>query len=195
MEGLLLRVLEDLAKANGLGLRTIKHSGIIQQDGKILWKDKSLKLKFTDNVLTEVKHVVTGEKGTIPKGMHITTEYNFTNCWCAEDFRAQLKPMPPIKLSGLFGSGKAATPFATPSGGNYKQAKQALEVYINAVDAKWKADLAKLQGNQEDKDRKVQVEEAIARRREEEGRATMEKVQKRAAIALEERDAKRVCRA
>jgi hypothetical protein len=131
-------------------------TGGIGGDGKLIFKDRILMVHLNPaKLVIKLTHVPSGTSVDVAESFHMTPEFDFDGFWCLDDAKAQMKPMPPIKLGKFFASKVGLIAYTL---GNNKPANQkVLNSFAASIEAKWLADIAAVQGNTATLDKRSQI--------------------------------------
>ena len=113
--------------------------------GQLVFKNKALQLTFDDaGVLTEIAHTASGTKGQLPKGSHITKDYEFNNFWSEADAVIRLGRMPPVKALVFFPD--ADTLFGYSIANNTNVCAKRIQDEVAAYKRAWDEEMQQVQG-------------------------------------------------
>ena len=147
---------------------------------------------FNNGILETVTHKGTSTVAKLPRGMHVTSDFTFSNFWCIQDAFAQLKPMKPIKLITLFEKHTEPNTFGHHTGGGSHAQKRALLALAKKVHQEWMDEVNKLKESGDGQTgTKAAIKSALAEQKKESTAKKMQDVQKRASEALQQKAAKR----
>ena len=129
----------------GEKLKHFKRGGGVSASGTLDFNDRLVQITWdTNEVLKEIKHNTSGKMSELPKGTHITKEYEFQSFWFEADAKVKIGCLPPIKLLQLFGKDPD---FGYPLGANGKKHLTALAAAVKPFTEQYNAKVKEVVGS------------------------------------------------
>jgi len=129
-------------------IKHFKRDGGVSPSGALDFNDRLVQMTWDANdVLTEMKHNASGKTSELPKGTHITKDFEFQSFWCEVDAKVKIGCLPPIKLLQLFGKDPN---FGYPLGANGKKNLSVLAAAVKPFTEQYTAKVKEVVGSKSD---------------------------------------------